>query len=98
MKQDLIYQNTCINGVLFTKREFDVIACIINGCTSRKSIANVLSISVGTVATHMVHIRNKLQCSSWEQIRDQTLNTEYMSILRSHFDHYINQKGFYHAQ
>ena len=57
-----------IGGVTFTQREVDVIACIINGRTSKKNIAAFLSISPKTITTHTRNIMQKLHCASWEFI------------------------------
>mgnify|MGYP001420730607 CR=1 FL=1 len=49
-----------INGVNFTPREMDIIACRLNGREKRKEIAPFLSISENTVRTHIRNISLKI--------------------------------------
>lgn len=51
---------TTINGVDFTPREIDVIACQLNGRGQRKEVAKFLSISENTVRTHIQNISLKI--------------------------------------
>jgi DNA-binding CsgD family transcriptional regulator/GTPase SAR1 family protein len=74
-----------IGGVTFTQREVDVIACIINGRTSKKNIASFLSISPKTVTTHTRNIMQKLHCTSWEFIP---------AFIEKCHDKYILEKRF----
>ncbi len=52
-----------INGIHFTSRELDIIACIIGGRAAKK-IASFLLISHKTVAVHIRNIMAKLGCNS----------------------------------
>ena len=47
--------------------EIDVMACIMNGRTSKKSIATTLGINYSTAAALLIrHILSKIQHSSWK--------------------------------
>jgi DNA-binding CsgD family transcriptional regulator len=52
-----------INGIKFTRREIDVIACLLSARGTSK-IASLLSIAVRTVVTHIRNIMLKLECNS----------------------------------
>jgi len=75
-----------INNITFTRREIDIIACILNS-RSVKKIASILSISPSTVQNHIHNIMVKLGCSSQERIRDL--------IERS--EKYEGFKAYYHS-
>ena len=51
---------SAINGINFTRREIDVIACRLNGREKRKEIASFLSISENTVRTHIQNMSMKI--------------------------------------
>jgi tetratricopeptide (TPR) repeat protein/DNA-binding CsgD family transcriptional regulator len=74
-----------IRGVSFTPREIDILSCIVSGWTSRKSMAIKLRISTATVASHMKDLMRKLECSSWEHIRNAINNEGVEEELRAHF-------------
>jgi tetratricopeptide (TPR) repeat protein/DNA-binding CsgD family transcriptional regulator len=89
-----------IQGINFSPRELDVMACIMNGRTSKKAIAATLQINPGTAAAHTRNIMQKLNCSSWEHIRDfieQSGQTEFIQqhlkrvLAREHFDLLLQQ-------
>ena len=52
-----------INDVSLTMREVDVLSCLVNG-RSTKGIANFLSISPKTVASHIYNASNKFGCDA----------------------------------
>lgn len=56
-----------VNGVSYSKREIDVIACICNGC-SAKVIARILNISLNTVNSHIRNILHKSNYNSKHEI------------------------------
>jgi tetratricopeptide (TPR) repeat protein/DNA-binding CsgD family transcriptional regulator len=70
-----------INGIRFTPREIDVIACILNG-RSAKTIPSLLSISAKTVATHLANIRSKTSCPSRESIIDFIEKSDKLPVLK----------------
>lgn len=89
-----------IRGLNFSSRELDVMACIMNGRTSKKAIASTLQINPGTAAAHTRNIMQKLNCSSWEHIRDfieQSGQAEFIQqhlkrvLAREHFDLLLHQ-------
>lgn len=77
-----------INGVAFTSREIDIIACILRGRKASK-IASFLSIAVKNVENRIAGIKLKLGCGSQEVIIDfieksgklALLNKYYLSLL-----------------
>jgi DNA-binding CsgD family transcriptional regulator len=71
-----------INGVKFSQREIDVIACVIQMRTGKK-IASQLSISPKTIETHIRNITQKLECNSREGIVDFIEKSDkYLEIKR----------------
>lgn len=73
-----------INGIRFTPREIDVIACILNG-RSAKTMPSLLSISPKTVATHLANIRAKTGCPSRESIIDFVEKSGKLSLLKNNY-------------
>ncbi|MDR2781183.1 MAG: helix-turn-helix transcriptional regulator [Holosporaceae bacterium] len=75
---------TSISEVEFTNREIDVIACIMNG-RSTKSSASLLNISPYTVSVHIRNISNKIGCSSQEGIVTFIEKSGKYSDIRNHY-------------
>jgi DNA-binding CsgD family transcriptional regulator len=73
-----------INGVNFTKREIDVIACILSG-KSVKKIALFLTISPKTVENHVHNIMLKLGCQSQESIIEFIEKSDKFLLIRKHY-------------
>lgn len=73
-----------LNGISFTPREIDIIACILNG-RSAKTIPALLSIAPKTVAAHMENIRSKAGCSSRESIIDFVEISEHCFLLKNEY-------------
>lgn len=73
-----------IQGINFSPRELDVMACIMNGRTSKKAIASTLQINPGTAAAHTRNIMQKLNCSSWEHIRDFIERSGQAEFIQQH--------------
>ncbi|MBA3814145.1 MAG: AAA family ATPase [Alphaproteobacteria bacterium] len=73
-----------INHIRFTRREIDIIACILNG-RSAKTIPSLLSISPKTVAAHMENIRAKAGCSSRESIIDFIESSEKSALIKNEY-------------
>ncbi|MBX9804986.1 MAG: LuxR C-terminal-related transcriptional regulator [Alphaproteobacteria bacterium] len=82
----LIYysQLKSVNGVKFTPREIDVIACLLSGKGS-KTIAHFLSIEEKTVETHKYNIMRKLECNSKEGIIEFIEKSDKFSVLKQHY-------------
>ena len=57
-----------INKIPFTVKETEIIACIVNGCKTKK-IAFILDISIRTVTTHIQNIFHKTLFHSQEEIK-----------------------------
>lgn len=73
-----------INGITFTPREIDIIACLLSARGTSK-IASFLSIAPRTVATHIRNIMLKLECNSRERIIDFVEKTGTLPILREYY-------------
>ena len=58
-----------ISNTSFTKREIDVLSCLLHN-RGEKKIAEILSISHRTVETHISNIKMKLSGRSRDQIID----------------------------
>ena len=82
-----------INGVSFTKREIDVIACILSG-KSVKKIAQFLSISPRTVENHVHNILLKLGCQSQENIIEFIEKSDKFLLIREHYLNLLTQSSF----
>lgn len=82
-----------INGVKFTPREIDVLACILGGRATKK-IASFLSVSAKTVENHIYHIMLKLECNSRESIKDFLESSDEILFLKNHYDRLSFQEGF----
>ena len=77
---------TKLNGLKFSKREIDVIACVVHS-KGAKNMADVLGISHRTVEWYIQNIRSKISTNSQEGIRDFAENAPELNLLR---EHYVN--------
>ncbi|MBY0501354.1 MAG: tetratricopeptide repeat protein [Alphaproteobacteria bacterium] len=82
-----------IDGIKFTPREIDIIACILNG-RRRKSTAFLLSISDKTAETHVRNIMRKLECSSQESIRSKLEKSDKLNAIKSHYANLLAESFF----
>src|SRR5690606_9974333 len=73
-----------INGIKFSRREVDVIACILQGKSTKKTAA-LLSISPKTVATHVRNIMLKLEVNSRDSIIEFFEKTESIQVLKNYY-------------
>jgi tetratricopeptide (TPR) repeat protein/DNA-binding CsgD family transcriptional regulator len=73
-----------INDVAFTRREIDMIACILSG-RSTKKIASILSISPNTVENHIHNIMLKLGCRSQEYIIDYVEQSQQYDTFKTYY-------------
>lgn len=73
-----------INGISFTPREIDILACLAHGRTA-KAIASFLSIASRTAETHIRNIMRKLECNSQESIRDFIEKSDKCLSIRNHY-------------
>ena len=82
-----------INGVKFTPREVDIIACLFSG-RSAKSIASFLSLAEATATTHIRNIMIKLKCNSRDSIRDFVEKSDQFSLVKTHYRDLLVQALF----
>ncbi len=82
--EDILEHLSIINGINFTHREIDVVACLINVRGTSK-IASLLSIAPRTVITHVRNIMLKLECNSRERIIDFIEKAGKTCFLRKHY-------------
>jgi tetratricopeptide (TPR) repeat protein/DNA-binding CsgD family transcriptional regulator len=83
-----------IQGINFSPRELDVMACIMNGRTSKKAIATTLQINPGTAAAHTRNIMQKINCSSWEHIRDFIERSGQAEFIQQHLKRVLAREHF----
>lgn len=70
----------CNQKVVLTKRETDCLRELFKGYPARE-IGEKLSISVRTVETHIVHVKDKLQCDSKSQLIDKLRQNNFMFLI-----------------
>lgn len=83
-----------IDGVKFTPREIDVIACLLSGRGTKKT-ALLLTIKEKTVETHKNNIMRKMDCNSKDSIIDFIEKSDHFYILREHYLRLLNMSIFY---
>jgi tetratricopeptide (TPR) repeat protein/DNA-binding CsgD family transcriptional regulator len=92
--QGIHYKNLgTINGVRFTPREIDVIACLLSG-RATKTICRFLSIEEKTVETHKYNIMRKLECNSKESIINFIEKSDKFLIVKEHYFGLLIQSAF----
>lgn len=77
------YLNT-INGTYFTRREIDLIACVMEHLSNKK-IAILLSISHRTVETHIRHILSKIAQCTRENIIEFVDNSGHTNLFHQYY-------------
>ncbi|MBW8310047.1 MAG: tetratricopeptide repeat protein [Candidatus Paracaedibacteraceae bacterium] len=82
-----------INGVRFTPREIDIIACLLSGKAS-KTVAYFLSIEEKTVETHKYNIMRKLECNSKESIISFIEKSDKFLLIKRHYRGLLMQAAF----
>lgn len=87
-----------INEIKFTKREIDIIACLLHG-RNVKATANFLSssnrvISDRSIETHILNIRRKIAVGSRNSIITFIEKSKKYQILRDHYNSILVQKEF----
>lgn len=73
-----------INNIYFTKREIDVMSCLLNARRTSKT-ASLLSIDPRTVETHVRNIMSKVQCNSRERIIDFIESSDKLSLIKQYY-------------
>ena len=83
---DIIYKTYLqeIKGTRFTRREIEIIACLVNGKTP-KGIASLLNISPRTVEVHIYNIFKKFNLNSKEALISFIEKTEQASMLKKFY-------------
>jgi len=84
---------TTLNGIPFTRREIDVIACLLNARGTSK-IASFLSIALRTVMTHIRNIMRKIDCNSREEILEFLEKSEAVVWLREYYASLVAESLF----
>ena len=82
-----------IDGVRFTRREIEIISCILSG-RAQKTIASFLLIAPRTVETHTRNIMLKLECNSRESIINFIEKAGKSSLLRNYYQALIIRADF----
>lgn len=77
-----------VNGVVFTRREIDIISCVLSGKTAKK-IALFLAVSPKTVANHIRNIMSKLQCHSQVGIIEFIENSNEFYLIKKHYSNLL---------
>lgn len=84
---------TEINGIPFTQREIDIIACILSGRSAKKT-ASFLYISPKTVENHIRNIMLKLRCRSQETIIDLMEKSGKFIFIKRYYASLLIQAAF----
>ncbi len=77
----------------FTRREIDIIACLLNGRAIKK-MAQLLSISPKTAETHVRNILLKLECRTQEGIIDLVEKSDHYNLLKTHYTNLLSNASF----
>jgi len=73
-----------IENIIFTKREIDVIACIMHA-KSHKKIASILAVSPRTVSFHVSNILTKTGATSRDCVIELLEKSGQMQYIRQHY-------------
>ncbi len=82
-----------INGIKFSSREIDILACILGGRTTKK-IASFLTLSPKTIENYIRNITLKLECNAREGIIDFVEQSDKFFFIKNHYSNLILQAGF----
>lgn len=82
-----------IQGLTFTEREIDIIACVLQG-RPVKRIAVLLVISPKTVATHLRNIMLKMGCNSQDKIIDFVEKSGKLSQVKTYYSSLLVKIAF----
>ncbi|MBY0272620.1 MAG: tetratricopeptide repeat protein [Alphaproteobacteria bacterium] len=86
-------QLTSLNGIKLSKREIDIISCILNG-RSAKGIAHLLSIAPKTVEVHTYNVMKKLSCSSREGLISLAEKSDKLLLLKRYYLRLLSHLAF----
>jgi len=94
LPQDLyVNELETIQDVNFTRREVDIVSCLLSGKTA-KQIAAFLSISPKTVENHVRNISLKTDCRTQAAIIDFIEKSEQFSLVKNHYTTLLIQHTF----
>jgi len=82
-----------IHNIKITKREIDVIACVVNRRVSDTSISDQLGINKRTVETHLRNITQKLNCTT-RKLREVIEQSGQADIYLQHYNMLVLSKHF----
>lgn len=91
-----VAQFKTIQGISFTAREIDVIACFLNG-KAIKTTASFLLMSPKTVETHARSVMLKLGCNSREGIIVFIEKSPQYSLVKNHYSYLLRHQAFKQA-
>lgn len=92
-QNDSVERLTIIRDINFTRREIDVIACLLNARGTSK-ISSLLTIAPTTVVTHIHNIMLKLGCNTREGIIDFIERSGKLSTIRNYYANLIVESLF----
>jgi tetratricopeptide (TPR) repeat protein/DNA-binding CsgD family transcriptional regulator len=81
------------DAIKLTRREIDIIACIVSG-RGGKATAALLSIAEKTVETHTRNIMLKFECNSHEGIREKIEKSKDLPLIRYHYLNLLAKNSF----
>lgn len=84
---------TVVEGIHFTHREMDVLACLLYARTTGR-IAALLNVASTTVTTHIKNIMGKLKCSSRESIIDFVERSHDVDIIKMYYVSVVIHSAF----
>lgn len=84
---------TVVEGIHFTHREMDVLACLLYARTTGK-MAALLNVASTTVTTHIKNIMRKLKCSSRESIIDFVERSHNVDIIKMYYVSVVIHSAF----
>ena len=80
-----------INGIYFTPREIDIIACILSGRVAKRT-ASLLSISHRTVEQHTRNIMHKISCGSKDGIIEFVEKSDKYNLIKEFYQRLIGKE------
>lgn len=93
MKELSTFKPMMINGVSFTSREFDILACLVSG-RRIKTIASFLTIAPKTVETHIRNLMLKIDCNSQESIITFIEKSGQLEVIKQHYLSILTRDAF----
>ena len=82
-----------INGINFTRREVDILTCVLSGKTAKK-VAVFLSISPKTVENHIRNIMLKIACNTQGGVIDFVEKSDKFPLVKKHYSSLLMQYDF----